>query len=70
MNGKSILNIASTPLYGDLDTSFIINEDGNALLILTITARAEYNGTTIQCLVDGGLSGHSEIASLSIQGII
>ena len=68
VNGKSILDLLSSPLYGDLDTSHRTSEDGNPLLILTITARAEYNGTTVQCLVNGGLSGQSEIASLSIQG--
>ena len=68
MNGKSIFDIISTPLHGDLDTSLSTSEDGNPLLILTITARAEYNGTTVQCLINGGFSDKSENVSLSIQG--
>ena len=68
VNGKSIFDIVPTPLYGDLDTSFTFSEDGNPLLILTITARAEYNGTTVQCWIYGGFSGQSEIASLRVQG--
>ena len=68
MNGKSIIDIVSTPLFGDLHTSLTTSEEGNPLLILTITARAEYNRTTVQCLVNGGLSGQSEVVSLCIQG--
>ena len=69
LNGKSIPDIVSTPLFGDQHTSLTASEDGNPLLILTITARAEYNGTTVECLVNGGLSGQSEVVSLCIQGI-
>ena len=43
-------------------------EIGNPLVKLTIIARAEYNGTKVKCVVNGGLSGRSESASLTIQG--
>ena len=65
MNGKSIFD---SQLFSDLDISITSNEEGSSLFILTIKARVEYNGTTLQCLIDGGLSGQSEIASLMIQG--
>ena len=70
MNGKSIFDLLSSPLYGDLDTSLTISEEGNPLLILIIAARAEYNGTAVQCHINGVFSNQSEIASLNIQGII
>ena len=68
VNGSAISDLQSFQLHRDLHESHTISEEGNPVLILTITARAEYNGTTVQCLVNGGLSGQSEIASLSIQG--
>ena len=68
MNGRPITEL-SPQLLGDLDTSFSTTEEGNPLLILTVTARTEYNGTSVQCLVNGGFSGRSENVTLSIQGI-
>ena len=65
MNGKSIFD---SQLFSDLDISITSNEEGSSLFILTIKARVEYNETTLQCLIDGGLSGQSEIVSLMIQG--
>ena len=44
---------------------------GNGLSTLSITARAVYNGTTIQCVTGkfGGVPVESEIVTLTIQGI-
>ena len=33
-----------------------------------IKARAEYNGTTVQCLINAGYSDQSDNVSLTIQG--
>ena len=54
----------------DLVTSEIINDGGSSVEELTIPARAEYNGTRVQCLVFS-LSGsdQSENATMIIQGI-
>ena len=67
VNGKSIAEETSIA-RDDLDVNFDDSENGNPLVILTITARAEYNVTTVQCLVNSGFSDRSEIALLSIQG--
>ena len=52
-------------------TSEIINDGGSSVEELTIPARAEYNGTRVQCLVlslsDPDLSGN---ATMIIQGIV
>ena len=67
VNGKSTAEQTSIA-RDDLEVDFDDSENGNPLVILTIIARTEYNGTTVQCLVNGGFSGHSENVSLSIQG--
>ena len=64
VNGKPTTELTSIA-PDDLD---IVFENGNPLVILTIIARAEYNGTTVQCLVNSGFSDRSENASLRIQG--
>ena len=64
VNGKPTTELTSIA-PDDLD---IVFENGNPLVILTIIARAEYNGTTVQCLVNSGFSDQSDIVSLSIQG--
>ena len=54
----------------DLVVSETIIDDDTTLGTLTITARAEYNGTRVQCAVfTFGGSDQSEIATLRIQGI-
>ena len=55
----------------DLVVSEIITDDGTTLETLTIPARAEYNGTRVQCFVGifGGSTVQSENATLRIQGI-
>ena len=53
--------------FMDSDTN---TPEGTIVENLTIPARAEYNGTRVQCLVVtlGGSSDESENASLKIQG--
>ena len=68
VNGKPTTEQTSIA-RDDLDVEFDDSENGNPLVILTITARAEYNGTTVQCLVNAGFSDQSEIALLRIQGV-
>ena len=54
----------------DLVVSETITDDGTILETLTIPARAEYNGTRVQCAVfTFGGSDQSENATLRIQGI-
>ena len=67
VNGKPLAEL-SHKLSSDLQTSFSSTEEGNPLEILTITARVEYNRTTVQCLINSGDSDQSEIVSLTIQG--
>ena len=67
VNGKPRSELTSIP-RDDLNTELVDSENGNPLEILTIIARAEYNGTTVQCLVNAGFSDRSENVSLSIQG--
>ena len=56
-------------LQADLDTDQETVED-SGLYTLTITARAEYNGTVVQCVVFGlgGAFRESGNATLMIQG--
>ena len=56
----------------DLEFSpIVITDEGNALLKLTVLARAEYNNTRVQCAtVTSGGSVASETAILKVQGII
>ena len=55
----------------DLVVSETIIDGGTTLENLTIPARAEYNGTRVQCFVGifGGSTVQSENAILRIQGI-
>ena len=55
-------------LRADLDTDQETVGD-NELYTLTIPARAEYNGTVVQCVVFGGEFRESGNATLTIQGI-
>ena len=60
----------SQELRAHVDISFISNtEDENPRYLLTIKASAEYNVTTVQCLLFGdGFYDQSDIVSLIIQG--
>ena len=54
----------------DLVVSEIITDDDTTLETLTIPARAEYNGTRVQCAVlTFGGSDQSDDATMTIQGI-
>ena len=55
--------------YDDLDTDRENTDGGNVLLTLTIPGRAEYNGTSVQCIIFGSVPDESEIVTMKIQGI-
>ena len=57
----------SPQLHRDIRISSEI-EGRNPQYTLTIKAKAEYNGTTVQCLINGGFSDQSDNVSLIIQG--
>ena len=54
----------------DLERVETNTPEGSIVVVLTIPARAEYNGTKVQCLVVifGGSSDESENVTLKIQG--
>ena len=60
--------VLSPQLRSHVDTTFSNTEDENPHYILTIKAGAEYNGTTVQCLINAGYSDQSDNVSLTIQG--
>ena len=69
VNGTSFYDLPSET-QDDLD----INPVGvifSGLSTLTITAKAVYNGTTVQCVTGmiGGIAARSENVTLTIQGI-
>ena len=67
VNGKPRAEL-SPQLQRDVHTSSE-TESRNPQFTLTIKARAEYNGTTVQCLLFGnGFYDQSDTASLIIQG--
>ena len=59
-------------ILSDVDVSQTSTPEGTVVEELTIPARAEYNGTRVQCLVGifGGSTDESENATLRIQGNI
>ena len=59
------------PVLSDLVVSESTTSEGVLVETLTIPARAQYNGTTVQCLseVFGVSSAESDNATLAIQGI-
>ena len=72
VNG-TILQSLPPEIHSDVDVSPTNTDEGTVVEKFTIPARAEYNGTKVQCLVGifGGssLSDESENATLTIQGI-
>ena len=64
VNGKPLRELPFE-LRSNLDTLLINNE--NPQIGLTIIGRVELNGTTVMCLVNGGLD-ESDLVSLSVQG--
>ena len=71
VNG-TILQSLPPEIRNDLHVSPTNTDEGTRVEELTIPARAEYNGTRVQCLVViiGGSSDESENATLRIQGDI
>ena len=67
VNEKPI-NELSFELSSNLDISFLPRENGNHQHKLAIMARVELNESTVQCLINGGLSDRSDLVSLIIQG--
>ena len=67
----TLLQTLPPEIYDDLQISRTNTPEGTVVEELTIQARAEYNGTRVQCLVGifGGSSYESENATLTIQGI-
>ena len=58
-------------IHSDLVVSEITTSEGTTVETLTIPARAQYNGTRVQCLsvIIGGPFVESDNATLTIQGI-
>ena len=68
VNGKPLPELPFE-LRSNLDTLLINNVNNeNPQIGLTIIGRVELNGTTVMCLVNGGLSDGSNLVSLSVQG--
>ena len=70
MNG-TLLEDLPPEIHSDLSVSVTNTAEGSRVEVLTIPARAEYNGTRVQCLVLGfGSFVESENATLKIQGTV
>lgn len=70
INGTPV-NSLSSDMRADMKPSLTHNEKGNTVSTLTISAKAEYNGTTVQCIIfndDNIISDQSESVTLTIQG--
>ena len=69
VNG-TLLEKLPPEIESDIMVSGTNTPEGTRVVVLTIPARAEYNGTRVQCLVGifGGSSNESENATLKIQG--
>ena len=69
ING-TLLQDLPPEIESDVMVSGTNTPEGTRVESLTIPARAEYNGTKIQCLVQkfGGGSAESENVTLNIQG--
>lgn len=63
-------NELSPDLRNNMKMTSVDNERGTVVSTLTITARADYNGTTVQCVTFGNFSRQSGSVTLTIQGII
>ena len=70
VNG-TILQSLPPEIRSNVVVSGTNTDEGTVVEELTIPARAEYNGTRVQCLVGifGGSSDESENATFRIQGI-
>ena len=69
VNGTGFKDLSSE-ILSDLDINPVGISSG--LSTLNITARAVYNGTTVQCVTGdiGGVAARSENVTLTIQGVI
>ena len=67
VNEKPIYELSSE-LQINLIISLVTDQNVNPQHRLTITARAELNGTVVECLINGGFSDRSGLVSLTIQG--
>ena len=66
---RTLLQDLPPELRSDMCVSGTNTAEGSRVKVLTIPARAEYNGTRVQCLVvTFGGSSESENATLKIQG--
>ena len=70
ING-TVLQDLPPDIERDIEISESNTAEGSTVETLTIPARAEYNGTKVQCLVlrFGGGSAESENVTLTVQGI-
>ena len=70
LNGTLLQNLP-TDIESDLDITVTNTVNGSTVEVLIIPARAEYNGTIVQCLALSltGFSAESENATLKIQGM-
>ena len=70
ING-TVLQELPPEIENDIEVSYSTTAEGSTVENLTIPARAEYNGTNIQCLVlkIGGHSAESENVTLTVQGM-
>ena len=70
LNGTLLQNLP-TDIESDLSVTGTNTVNGTRVESLTIPARAEYNGTRVQCLAVSltGSSAESENATLKIQGM-
>ena len=69
ING-TLQNRLPPEIRNDVMVSVTNTAEGSTVEVLTIPARAEYNGTRVQCFIlgfDGGLA-ESENVKLNIQG--
>ena len=68
----TLLQTLPPEIRSDVEIAETNTPEGTRVEELTIQARAEYNGTRVQCLVGifGGSSDESENATLTIQGIL
>ena len=62
------LDELSLELRRNVNISLLVGENGNLQHKLAITAKAELNGTVVECLINGVFSDRSDLASLIIQG--
>ena len=69
VNGTAYTHLPSDIRDDLVSFHAIVVDTADPVLVLTITGRAEYNGTRVQCVAGGeGVERESENATLNIQG--